>query len=97
MVKDRNKPEAPAASRLSLRHTYVSKSSVDVAGPSNFGGRDDQLVLCASKGALIRISSASPRTYCTHVFLQPEIFIFGIVNQEHCCTMSTHSPLELAT
>jgi hypothetical protein len=61
MVKDRNKPEAPAASRLSLRHTYVSKYSVDVAGPSSFGGKDDQLVLCASKGAL---SSASPLAYC---------------------------------
>jgi WD repeat-containing protein 26 len=61
MVKDRNKPEAPAASRLSLRHTYVSKYSVDVAGPSSFGGKDDQLVLCASKCAL---SSASPLAYC---------------------------------
>jgi len=51
MVKDRNKPEAPAASRLSLRHTYVSKAPVDFAGHCNFGGKDDQLVLCASKGA----------------------------------------------
>ena len=56
MVKDRNRPDAPAANRLSLRHTYLSKSSVDVAGPSNFGGKDDQLVLCASKGALIRLA-----------------------------------------
>ncbi len=64
MVKDRNKPESPASSRLSLRHTYVSKSSVDVAGPSNFGGKDDQLVLCASKGALIKFHSASPFAYC---------------------------------
>jgi hypothetical protein len=97
MVKDRNKPEAPAASRLSLRHTYVSKSSVDVVGPSNFGGKDDQLVLCASNGALIRLSSVSPLAYCQHGFLQPEIFIFGTVNQERCCTMFTHSLLELAT
>jgi hypothetical protein len=64
MVKDRNKLDAPAASRLSLRHTYVSKSSVEVAGPSNFGGKDDQLVLCASKGALINLSSASTLAYC---------------------------------
>jgi len=51
MLKDRNKPEAPAVSRLSLRHTYVSKAPVDFAGHCNFGGKDDQLVLCASKGA----------------------------------------------
>ena len=57
MLKDRNKPEAPAASRLSLRNTYVSKSPVDVAGPSNFGGKDDQLVLCASKGTLTGLLS----------------------------------------
>ena len=97
MVKDRNRPEAPAASRLSLRHTYVSRSSVDVAGPSNFGGKDDQLVLCASNGGLIRLSSATPLAYCQRAFLQPEIFTFGTVNQEYCCTMSTHSLLELAT
>ena len=97
MVKDRSKPEAPAASRLSLRHTYVSKSSVDVAGFSNFGGKDDQLVLCASKGALIGLSSASPHVYCYYTFLQPEIFIFGTANQGHCCTMSTPSLLGLAT
>ena len=51
MMKDRNKPAAPAASRLSLRHTYMPKSPVDFAGPSHFGGKDDQLVLCAGKGS----------------------------------------------
>lgn len=61
MVKDRNKPEAPAASRLSLRHTYVSKSPVDVAGRSNFGGKDDQLVVCAGKGT---ITTTFPLAYC---------------------------------
>jgi hypothetical protein len=63
MVKDRNKPEAPAASRLSFRHTYVSKSAVDVAGPGNFGGKDDQLVLCATKGSLTRLLSISFLAY----------------------------------
>jgi hypothetical protein len=58
MVKDRNKPEGPATSRLSLRHTYLPKSPVDFAGHSNFGGRDDQLVLCAGKGMLIGLSRA---------------------------------------
>ncbi|KAN0131940.1 WD40 repeat-like protein [Lactarius tabidus] len=55
MMKDRNKPLAPAASRLSLRHTYMPKSPVDFAGPSHFGGKDDQLVLCAGKAGDIHI------------------------------------------
>jgi len=40
------------SSRLSLRHTYMPKFPVDFAGPSYFGGKDDQLVLCAGKGTL---------------------------------------------
>jgi hypothetical protein len=43
MVKDQ--------ARLTLRHTYMPKVPVDFAGPSYFGGKDDQLVLCAGKGA----------------------------------------------
>lgn len=38
--------------RLSLRHTYMPKVTVDFAGPSYFGGKHDQLVLCAGKGEL---------------------------------------------
>ncbi|KAI9509318.1 WD40-repeat-containing domain protein [Russula earlei] len=34
---------------LSLRHTYIPKTAVDFAGSSSFGGRDDELVLCAGK------------------------------------------------
>ncbi|CCL98725.1 uncharacterized protein FIBRA_00730 [Fibroporia radiculosa] len=45
MVKD--------STRLSLRHTYMPKVPVDFAGPSYFGGRSDQLVLCAGKGKII--------------------------------------------
>ena len=50
----RSKPFDTAANtvRLSLRHTYMPKFTVDFAGPSYFGGIDDQLVLCASKGEL---------------------------------------------
>ncbi|KAH9989621.1 hypothetical protein BJV77DRAFT_673056 [Russula vinacea] len=70
MVKDRNKPEAPAASRLSLRHTYVSKSPVDVAGRSNFGGKDDQLVLCAGKAGDIHIWDRESGTLLHHVHAQ---------------------------
>ena len=45
MVKDQ--------ARLTLRHTYMPKVPIDFAGPSYFGGKDDQLVLCAGKGALL--------------------------------------------
>jgi hypothetical protein len=38
------------SSCLSLRHTYMPKLPVDFAGPTYFGERDDQLVLCAAKG-----------------------------------------------
>ena len=47
-VKDKNDATDKDA-RLSLRHTYMPKVSVDFAGPSYFGGKDDQLVLCAAK------------------------------------------------
>lgn len=47
--------------RLSLRHTYMPKTSVDFAGPSYFGGKHDQLVLCAGKGkAQFFVLSAEP-------------------------------------
>jgi len=53
MVKrQRDSPETPpeTVARLSLRHTYMPKATVDFAGPSYFGGKDDQLVVCAGKG-----------------------------------------------
>lgn len=43
--------------RLSLRHTYMPKVTVDFAGPSYFGGRNDQLVLCAGKGTIFLLTS----------------------------------------
>ena len=53
MVKD--------TARLSLRHTYIPKVPVDFAGPSYFGGKNDQLVLCAGKGArLVRCDAGLP-------------------------------------
>ncbi|KAG1776406.1 hypothetical protein EV702DRAFT_1180007 [Suillus placidus] len=35
--------------QLILRHTYMPKVPVDFAGPSYFGGKDDQFVLCTGK------------------------------------------------
>jgi hypothetical protein len=47
---DWEKVEPIQTMSLSLRHTYIPKTAVDFAGPSSFGGRDDELVLCAGKG-----------------------------------------------
>jgi len=70
MVKDRSKLESHLASRLSLRHTYISKSLVDFAGPSNFGGKDDQLVLCAGKAGDVHIWDRESGTLLHHVCAQ---------------------------
>jgi len=70
MVKDRSKPESHSTIRLSLRHTYISKSLVDFAGPSSFGGKDDQLVLCASKAGDIHLWDRESGTLLHHVRAQ---------------------------
>jgi hypothetical protein len=55
MLKDRESADPnDKNARLVLRHTYMPKSPVDFAGPSYFGGKDDQLVLCAGKGMTTR-------------------------------------------
>ncbi|KZT24894.1 WD40 repeat-like protein [Neolentinus lepideus HHB14362 ss-1] len=41
--------------RLALRHTYMPKVQVDFAGPSYFGGKEDQLIFCAGKAGDIHI------------------------------------------
>jgi len=97
MVKDRSKPESHSTSRLSLRHTYISKSLVDFAGPSNFGGKDDQLVLCAGKGPLTSFPRL-PSLIANYTYvLQRETFTYGTANQGHDCIMSVHSLLVAAT
>ena len=48
-TKDRENSCAQIA-RLTLRHTYLPKTHVDFVCPSYFGGKYDQLVLCAGKG-----------------------------------------------
>ena len=50
--KQMETPDTPpeTAARLSLRHTYMPKKLVEFAGPSHFGGKGDQLIVCAGKG-----------------------------------------------
>ena len=53
LLKKQTSPTTTApefAARLSLRHTYMPRTIVDFAGPSYFGGKDDQLIVCAGKG-----------------------------------------------
>jgi WD repeat-containing protein 26 len=56
--------------RLSLRHTYMPSNAVDFAGPSYFGGKDDQLVLCAAKSGDIHIWDRESATLLHHIRAQ---------------------------
>ncbi|EPT02101.1 hypothetical protein FOMPIDRAFT_1029426 [Fomitopsis schrenkii] len=56
--------------RLSLRHTYIPKVPVDFAGPSYFGGKNDQLVLCAGKAGDIHIWDRESAALLHHVRAQ---------------------------
>lgn len=56
--------------RLTLRHTYMPKVPVDFAGPSYFGGKDDQLVLCAGKAGDIHIWDRDSAVLLHHVRAQ---------------------------
>ncbi|THH28595.1 hypothetical protein EUX98_g5601 [Antrodiella citrinella] len=58
------------SSRLSLRHTYMPKVTVDFAGPSYFGGKNDQLILCAGKGGDIHIWDRESAALLHHVRAQ---------------------------
>ncbi|KAF8648232.1 hypothetical protein AX16_006314 [Volvariella volvacea WC 439] len=54
MVKDRENSQVMVG-RLTLRHTYMPKNPIDFSGPSYFGGRNNELVLCTSKAGEIHI------------------------------------------
>ncbi|KAI0346640.1 WD40 repeat-like protein [Trametopsis cervina] len=53
--------------RLSLRHTYMPKVPIDFAGPNYFGGKNDQLVLCAGKGGDIFVWDRESATLLYHI------------------------------
>ncbi|KAK7023190.1 catabolite degradation [Favolaschia claudopus] len=57
LLNDRENAALQVA-RLSLRHTYMPKRSVEFAGPSYFGGKNDELVLCAGEAGDIHIWDA---------------------------------------
>ncbi|KIK82317.1 hypothetical protein PAXRUDRAFT_35593 [Paxillus rubicundulus Ve08.2h10] len=69
VVKDRMDSTTTTA-RLSLRHTYMPTMPIDFAGHSYFGGKDDQLVLCAGKAGDIHIWDRDSATLLHHVRAQ---------------------------
>ncbi|KIJ61612.1 hypothetical protein HYDPIDRAFT_31215 [Hydnomerulius pinastri MD-312] len=69
VVKDRMDSTTTTA-RLTLRHTYMPKMPVDFAGHSYFGGKDDQLVLCAGKAGDIYIWDRDSAVLLHHVRAQ---------------------------
>ncbi|KIY47537.1 hypothetical protein FISHEDRAFT_66082 [Fistulina hepatica ATCC 64428] len=51
----------------SLSHTYMPKTPVSFAGPSYFGGKNDELVLCAGKAGDIHIWDRESGALLHHV------------------------------
>lgn len=70
--------------RLALLHTYMPKYETDFAGPSYFGGRDDQLVFCASKGRSRSVQRCSP--LADEFPAQPATSTSGTASRARCCT-----------
>lgn len=50
---------------LTLEQTYMPKRPVDFAGPSHFGGRDDELVVCAGKSTTLFLLDDTMTDYLT--------------------------------
>ena len=65
----------------------MPKFPVDFAGPSYFGGKHDQLVLCAGKGELLDDGEHTRRLTIT---TQLGTSTYGTANRLHCSTTSDH-------
>ncbi|KAJ6495374.1 WD40 repeat-like protein [Mycena sanguinolenta] len=66
LVKDWKNP-ALLVARLTLRRTYMPTRAVEFAGPTYFGGKDDELVLCASKAGDIHIWDTESATLLRYI------------------------------
>jgi hypothetical protein len=82
---DWDKVEPIQTISLSLRHTYIPKTTVDFAGSSSFGGRDDELVICAGKG---KPQYGLSLARCAEGDFELGTFIYGIVNRRPTSTTS---------
>ncbi|KAH9048437.1 WD40-repeat-containing domain protein [Lactarius hengduanensis] len=70
LTSEWEKVDAPVTTRLLLRHTYVSKPPMESPGPSYFGGKDDELVLCAGKAGDIHIWDRESASFLLHIRAQ---------------------------
>ncbi|KAG6815849.1 hypothetical protein H0H87_010765 [Tephrocybe sp. NHM501043] len=66
LLKDRENPSLTKG-RLTLRHTYMPKVLVDFAGPSYFGGKNNEMILCAGKAGDIHIWDQESGALLHHV------------------------------
>ncbi|KAJ7691790.1 hypothetical protein B0H17DRAFT_1062666 [Mycena rosella] len=71
LLKDRENA-ALLVAKLTLRHTYMPKHAVEFAGPSYFGGKNDELVLCAGKAGDIHIWDQESGTLLRHIRAQAQ-------------------------
>ncbi|KAH8996340.1 WD40 repeat-like protein [Lactarius akahatsu] len=67
LTSEWEKVDAPVTTRLLLRHTYVSKPPMESPGPSYFGGKNDELVLCAGKAGDIHIWDRESASFLLHI------------------------------
>lgn len=86
LVRDARGREQPYAqvARLLLRHTYLPKAQMDFAGSSYFGGKEDQLVLCAGKGTFLVMCYLHLKTPLMHARTQRAISTSGIAIVQLC-------------
>lgn len=61
-------PHPEKIARLRLRHTFIPKITVDFTGPSYFGGKDDEMIVCAgkSKSYLTLLKQPIDERVCKH-------------------------------
>lgn len=87
--------------RLVLTTTYMPQTPVLWAGSSYFGGKEDQLVLCAGKGKLVSHDDLyGLNEFFTHYYFfnaQRVMSISGIVRQDENYIISEpkNNPLEI--
>ncbi|KAF9450606.1 WD40 repeat-like protein [Macrolepiota fuliginosa MF-IS2] len=86
IVRDRE--SGRESSRLTLRHTYMPKSTVDFAGPSYFGGKNHELVLCAGKTGDIFIWDTESGALLHHIRAQAHAGDLTCIAWNHALTDS---------
>ena len=77
------------------RHTYLPKVPVDFAGPSYFGGQNNELVLCCGKGAQVNYFLSFHRSRCVCVWSWGHSYLGSRIRRSrafHSCPSSWRWP-----